>query len=191
MDRNELMRLTREQMPERRWTHTVGVMETAVVLAERFGGDTEKADLAALLHDYCKFWPMERQIRTAVESGIAGDMLDYDPQLLHAPLGAWIAEHELGVGDTAVLAAIRYHTSGRIGMTQLDKIICLADYMEPGRDFPGVDLIRKLAETSLEQALVAGFDSTILFLLQKGKKVYPLTLLARNHLLDELKASRG
>ncbi|MNR45303.1 putative nicotinate-nucleotide adenylyltransferase [compost metagenome] len=71
-------------------------------------------------------------------------------------------------------------------MTQLDKIVCLADYMEPGRDFPGVDVIRELAKTSLERALIAGFDSTISFLVSKGKRIYPLTILTRNHLLEQI-----
>jgi len=71
-------------------------------------------------------------------------------------------------------------------MSLLDKIVCLADYIEPGRDFPGVHNIRELAQHSLEKALIAGFDSTIRFLLDQGKRVYPLTMLARNGLIQEL-----
>jgi HD superfamily phosphohydrolase YqeK len=73
-------------------------------------------------------------------------------------------------------------------MTLLDKVVCLADYIEPGRDFPGVDKIRELSRTSLEKALIAGFDSTIGFLLIQGKLIYPLTITARNNLLREGKA---
>jgi HD superfamily phosphohydrolase YqeK len=72
-------------------------------------------------------------------------------------------------------------------MTLLDKIVCLADYIEPGRNFPGVDRIRELADQSLERALIAGFDSTIQYLIAQGKKIYPLTMLARNSLIDELR----
>jgi HD superfamily phosphohydrolase YqeK len=75
-------------------------------------------------------------------------------------------------------------------MTLLDKVVCLADYIEPGRDFPGVERIRRLAEIDLNAALVAGFDSTITYLLEQGKKLFPLTVLARNGLLEEM-ASRG
>lgn len=90
-----------------------------------------------------------------------------------------------------MLDAIRYHTSGRGQMTLLDKVVCLADYMEPGRDFPGVHNIREIAEYSLEKALLAGFDGTIRFLLDKGKRIYPLTLAARNGLIVELEQQDG
>ncbi|GIP35887.1 bis(5'-nucleosyl)-tetraphosphatase (symmetrical) YqeK [Paenibacillus sp. J2TS4] len=188
MNRDQLISLVKEQMPLKRWEHTAGVMKTAVQLAERYGADPVQADLAALLHDYCKYWPIERQ-RKIIEDNekeLSPDLLLYDKPLWHAPAGAWVAERQLGITDSAVLDAIRYHTSGRPGMTLLDKVVCLADYIEPGRDFPEVNKIRELAEHSLEIALIAGFDSTISFLLQKGQKVYPLTIMARNSLIDEI-----
>nr|WP_213525874.1 bis(5'-nucleosyl)-tetraphosphatase (symmetrical) YqeK [Paenibacillus sp. J31TS4] len=182
---DEMIGQVRSAMPARRWEHTAGVMETAVVLANRFGGDPAKADLAALLHDYCKYWPVEEQRRVLVDHGDSLDLLDYDKPLWHGPAAALIVPERFGVTDPEVLDAIRYHTSGRLGMTLLDKIVCLADYMEPGRDFPGVNKIRELAEHSLEKALVAGFDSTIRFLLDKGQRVYPLTVQARNELIAQ------
>lgn len=190
MKLDELVERTRSQMPSRRWEHTQGVRQSAVELARRYGGDPERADLAALLHDYCKYWPVEQQIETYRRLSLPDEVLDYDPQLLHGPLAAEIARSELGVNDPEVLDAIRYHTSGRAGMTLLDKIVCLADYIEPGRDFPEVARMRELAVVSLDESLLAGFDSTIQFLLNKGKKIYPLTLQARNALLDELKRNR-
>ena len=194
MDRDQLIASVRGQMPEKRWAHTLGVMETAVQLAERFGGDPAKAELAAILHDVAKYWPVERLeeiVRTApMPSSFQPELVfPYDRQLLHAPVGAYVAETEYSIMDTEVLDAIRYHTTGREQMTLLDKIVCLADYMEPGRDFPGVNEIRSIAEINLEQALISGFDSTILFLVQKGKKIFPLTLLARNALIDENRRS--
>jgi predicted HD superfamily hydrolase involved in NAD metabolism len=186
MNREAMMEAVRQQMSERRWAHTVGVMETAVRLAERFGGDPVKADLAALLHDYTKYWPVEKLRQIIVEERLPEELLDHEASLWHAPVGAVMARRDFGVEDEEVLDAIRYHTSGREGMTLLDKIICLADYIEPGRDFPGVHQIRELAEYSLEKALVAGFDSTIQFLLSKGKRIFPLTVLARNALIREL-----
>lgn len=186
MKRSELIEAVRRQMPEKRWSHTLGVMETAVKLANRFGADPDKAELAAILHDTAKYWPVERQRRIALEQGLAEEELHYDPELLHAPVGAYVAETEYGVKDREVLDAIRYHTTGRAKMTLLDKIVCLADYIEPGRNFPGVDDMRRLAEISLEEALVAGFDSTISFLISRRKKIFPLTVAARNGLLREL-----
>ncbi|WP_019636721.1 bis(5'-nucleosyl)-tetraphosphatase (symmetrical) YqeK [Paenibacillus fonticola] len=184
--REELITAVSGQMPERRWGHTLGVMESAVMLADRFGEDAHRADLAALLHDVAKFWPIEQQEAVIRDHGLNAELLDYDKQLLHAEVGAFVAQKDYGVEDAGVLDAIRYHTSGRIGMTKLDKIICLADYIEPGRDFPGVNRIRELAGHSLEEALVAGLDSTISFLIEKRKRIFPLTVLARNDLIQQI-----
>jgi predicted HD superfamily hydrolase involved in NAD metabolism len=196
MDREQLMDEVRRQMPERRWQHTVGVMRTSIALAERFGADPGKAELAAILHDLAKYWPVEEQVRAMREAPMppgfgADDLLPYDAALLHAPLAAHVAESRYGVKDPEVLDAIRWHTTGRERMTLLDKVVCLADYIEPGRDFPGVERIRRLAETDLNAALVAGFDSTIAYLMEKGKKLFPLTVLARNSLLDEMATAAG
>ncbi|KRF11228.1 bis(5'-nucleosyl)-tetraphosphatase (symmetrical) YqeK [Paenibacillus sp. Soil787] len=186
MNREELITAVKEQMPERRWLHTLGVMETSIILAKRFGGDPVKAELAAILHDYCKYWPIQEQAKIIRENGLPQDLLDYEKELWHSHAGAFIAKEQFGIHDEEILDAIRYHTSGRVQMTLMDKIVCLADYMEPGRDFPGVDLIRELAKRSLEKALVAGFDSTISFLIAKGKRIYPLTILTRNDLITQL-----
>lgn len=182
---------TRGQMPAKRWDHTLGVIGSAIELAKRFGGNETKAELAALLHDYCKYWPIADQRREYEQAGLDADLLRYDPQLLHGPLAAEVVRARYGIEDEEVLDAIRYHTSGRVRMTLLDKIVCLADYIEPGRDFPGVHNIRESAEYSLERALVAGFDSTIQFLLSKGKQVYPLTVIARNGLIGEIADARS
>lgn len=184
MPNEELMEKVKSQMPAKRWAHTLGVMESAAQLAERFGADPAQAKLAALLHDYCKYWPVDKQRQALLDHNAAGDLLDYDPSLWHGPAAAAILPGETGVTDALVLDAVRWHTSGRERMTLLDKIVCLADYMEPNRDFPGVNKIRRLAEHSLEKALVAGFDSTLSFLLEKGQQIYPLTVLSRNALLN-------
>ncbi|MFD0674082.1 bis(5'-nucleosyl)-tetraphosphatase (symmetrical) YqeK [Cohnella sp. GCM10027633] len=180
----ELLReATRGQMPDKRWRHTLGVVDTAIELAGRFGGDVRKAELAALLHDYSKSWQTSRMEKVIREERLPPELLEYDKELWHAHVGAWAVRTEHGIADEEVLDAIRYHTSGRESMTLLDKIVCLADYMEPGRDFPGVDRIRELAKTSLEQALIAGFDSTIALLLERGRRIFPLTISARNGLI--------
>ncbi|WP_195572630.1 bis(5'-nucleosyl)-tetraphosphatase (symmetrical) YqeK [Paenibacillus sp. 1001270B_150601_E10] len=181
--REELMKAVREQMPEHRWAHTEGVMHAAVALAKRYGADPVKADLAALLHDVAKYWRTDKMEQIIREQLLPAELLEHDKSLWHAPVGAFVAEYEYGITDPEILDAIRYHTSGRENMTLLDRIVCLADYIEPGRDFPGVDHIRELAEHHLDQALVAGFDSTISFLLEKKRRIFPLTVIARNSLL--------
>ncbi|AYB45640.1 bis(5'-nucleosyl)-tetraphosphatase (symmetrical) YqeK [Paenibacillus lautus] len=187
--RDGLIEAVSSQMPAKRWEHTKGVMETAVILAGRFGADPVKAELAAILHDVAKYWPVQKLHQMMVEHKLSEELLHYDKQLWHAEVGAFVAEHEYGVTDAEVLDAIRYHTSGRIGMTLLDKVVCLADYMEPGRDFPGVNNIRELANHSLEEALAAGFDSTIGHLLSRRQIIFPLTVLARNDLIKQLEAN--
>ncbi|GGG11065.1 bis(5'-nucleosyl)-tetraphosphatase (symmetrical) YqeK [Paenibacillus abyssi] len=185
MNRDAIITSVQEQMPERRWIHTLGVMKTAVELADRFGADPAKADLAAILHDVAKYWPVDRMLRVIREEGLFLEVLEHDKELWHAHAGAYAAQRDYGVTDPEVLDAIRYHTSGRAAMTLLERIVWLADLIEPGRDFPGVDRIRELAGQSLEKALIAGFDTTIVFLLEKRKRIYPLTVLARNDLILE------
>lgn len=188
-NRDKLIEAVSSQMPEKRWIHTRGVMDTAVMLAERYGADPQKADLAAILHDVAKYWPVQQLRDILTENRLNDELLLHDKQLWHAEVGAFVAERDYGVSDPEVLDAIRYHTSGREGMTLLEKVVCLADYMEPGRDFPGVNNIRELANHSLEEALVAGLDSTISLLVSRRLIIYPLTVLARNDLIKQLEAN--
>lgn len=181
--REALIESVSAQMPDKRWQHTLGVMETSVKLARHYGADPVQAETAAILHDVAKYWPVDRMKEIIEQNGLSAELLQYDKQLWHAEVGAFVAQQEYGITDPEILGAIRYHTSGREGMTLLEKVVCLADYIEPGRDFPGVDEIRRLSKVSLEEALVAGFDSTISLLLQKRRIVFPLTMLARNDLV--------
>ncbi|MGG0823307.1 bis(5'-nucleosyl)-tetraphosphatase (symmetrical) YqeK [Paenibacillus turicensis] len=184
--RDELIQIVSSQMPAKRWKHVEGVMSSAVLLSQRYGADPVKADMAALLHDLAKYWPIEKQEAVIKENNLNQELLLYDKQLLHGEVGAFIAQRDYGITESEILDAVKYHTSGRVNMTLMDKIICLADYIEPGRDFPGVNNIRALAETSLDEALIAGLDSTITFLIEQRKVIYPITLLARNDLVQAL-----
>lgn len=181
--REALIKAVSAQMPDKRWKHTLGVMASSVKLAEQYGADPERAETAAILHDVAKYWPVESMREIIERSGLNTGLLKHDKQLWHAEVGALVAERDYGIADSDVLNAIRFHTSGREGMSLLERIVCLADYIEPGRDFPGVDRIRKLAKSSLEEGLVAGLDSTISLLLEKRRIIYPLTVLARNDLV--------
>jgi predicted HD superfamily hydrolase involved in NAD metabolism len=189
MNLDPLREATRRQMPDKRWKHTLGVVETAIKLAKQYDGDPDKSELAALLHDYSKAWATDRMEAVIREHQLPENLLRHDKELWHAHVGAWAVKDEHGITDEEVLDAIRYHTSGRENMTQLDKIVCLADYIEPGRDYPGVSKIRELAKHSVEEALIAAFDSTIEVLIERGKRIFPLTVLARNDLIGQLKQS--
>ncbi len=100
------------------------------------------------------------------------ELLDYNAELWHAPVGAYLAEKEAGITDPEILDAIRYHTSGRPGMTLLDKVIYVADYIEPGRHFPGVEEVRRLAETDLNEALIQAMKNTMIFLMKKTSRSF-------------------
>ncbi len=186
MNREQIMQSVRNRMPEKRWIHTVGVMETSVILAKRFGANSVQAELAAILHDVCKYWSIEQQAQLLIDQCLGGDIREYNKELWHAIVGAYIAKTEYHIDDEEVLDAIRYHTSGRAHMTLLDKVVCLADYIEPNRDFPGVQQIRALAEHHLDKALLAGFDTTIEYLIQQNTQIYPLTIIARNDLIKQI-----
>ncbi|SMO50902.1 bis(5'-nucleosyl)-tetraphosphatase (symmetrical) YqeK [Melghirimyces algeriensis] len=190
MNRKELAERVRRELPTTRWEHTLRVMETAKELADRYQADCDQAELAALLHDYCKFWPKERMKHIIHTYQLPKDLLEHHAELWHAFVGAEVVREELGVNDPDVLNAIRYHTSGRPHMSLLERVIFLADYIEPGRRFPGVDEVRELARKSLDQAVLKSLDNTLVFLIQKGHKVYPLTLAARNEMVDHVHQSR-
>ncbi|MCM3171009.1 MULTISPECIES: bis(5'-nucleosyl)-tetraphosphatase (symmetrical) YqeK [unclassified Paenibacillus] len=186
LSREELIQAVSGQMPEKRWKHTLGVMQSAVYLAEKYGADPMKADLAAILHDVAKYWPVSEMEAVIRDNELNKELLQHDKQLWHSEVGAFVAQRDYGIDDLEIINAIRWHTSGKVGMSLLDKVVCLADYIEPGRDFPGVDRIREQAEHSLEEGLIAGFDSTISLLLSQRRVIYPLTMFARNDLITQL-----
>ncbi|GAA5344481.1 bis(5'-nucleosyl)-tetraphosphatase (symmetrical) YqeK [Planifilum fimeticola] len=186
INREKLMEATKRQMPASRWEHTLRVVEAATELAGRTGADPEKAEIAAILHDYCKFWPEEKQREWILRHRLPQDLLQYNKELWHAPVGAEAVREELGIDDEEVLNAIRSHTTGRPGMSLLEKVIFLADYIEPGRSFSGVEEVRRLAREDLDRAILKALDNTIVYLVERGFKVYPLTILTRNDFLDKI-----
>ncbi|MGA9226256.1 MAG: bis(5'-nucleosyl)-tetraphosphatase (symmetrical) YqeK [Mesobacillus sp.] len=183
MEREQALKIVKAQLTEHRYQHTIGVMETAIKLADKYGEDVQKAELAAIFHDYAKFRPKEEMMQIIVEQKMPTELLDYNSELWHAPVGAYLAEKEAGITDHEVLDAIRYHTSGRVSMTMLDKIIYLADYIEPGRRFPGVDEVRGMADADLDKALIQSMKNTIQFLMKKNQPVFPDTFNAYNSIV--------
>lgn len=161
-------RLRRELKPQR-MEHTAYVVQTAIDLAARFGANPEKARLAALLHDCAKYLPEETLLRYA----------DTQPPMmpiLHAPAGAAYAKEIYGVNDEEVLQAIRLHTTGDAGMTLLDKIIYLADMIEPSRNFSGVEDIRRA--DSIDEMMHLALLRSIWYIKEKGNPIHPATMRA-------------
>ena len=178
----------RKEVPERRYIHSLGVADTAKYLAEKYGGDPEKAEIAGILHDLAKYWSKERLAEEIQKSNeLNQDLLAYNSELWHGPVASVIIQERYQITDEEIIMAIRYHTSGREHMSLLEKIVCLADYIEPSRQFPGVEDIRELAEEDLDEALRTALDGTIHFLIKQKMKVYPETLTARNDLITKEK----
>ena len=144
-----------------RVAHVRGCEEEAVRLAERYGADRERAAEAAILHDCTKKAQLEEQLRLCEKYGIIADDIELaNGKLLHAKTGAAVAEREFGMDDK-VVEAIRWHTTGRANMTLLEKIMYMADYIEPNRDFEGVEDLRKLAYEDLDKALLRGLEMSL------------------------------
>ncbi|NPV90206.1 MAG: HD domain-containing protein [Firmicutes bacterium] len=184
MDLDRIRNEARKQMSPARWSHTLGVVEDAVRLARLWEADPYKAELAALLHDLVRDWTPESILSIAEAAGIVSDPVErMYPDLLHGPVAAFLAATQWGVNDREVIDAIALHTLGAEKMTTLAKIIYLADLVEPGRDYPGVERLRELVEKDLDRAMLAGFDQTLRYCLERGKMLHPRTINARNALL--------
>lgn len=167
--------------------HVLGTEQEAIRLAERYGADVEKARRAALLHDCTKKLNMEEQLELCRRYNIPLDDLEQKAlKLLHAKTGAAIARDVFGV-DEEIYSAIWWHTTGHAGMTPLEKIIYLADYIEPSRDFPGVDQLRKVCYEDLERGLLMGLEMSVEEMQGMGNPVHYATLEAR----DALKGLKG
>jgi predicted HD superfamily hydrolase involved in NAD metabolism len=112
-------------------------------------------------------------------------------ELLHGHIAAAIAPQEFGIEEQDVLNACRYHTSGRTNMSLLEKVVCLADAIEPGREYPAVEQIREMAKEDLNMALALSFDNTIEYLIKRRHPIFPLTVMARNEIWQAVKDGRG
>ncbi len=189
-DYEALRRRIREEQPGRA-AHVFGCEETAVHLAQLWGADVEKARFAALLHDITKRYSHTEQLKFVKKYDILIDK-DFDrfPMLAHAVTGAAVAAAEYGA-DPEVVGAVRYHTTGRPGMTLLEKIIYLADYIEPTRSFAGLDQCRALAERDLDAAVLNATASCIIYNIGKNRPIHPITIAAYNDMVEGTKEKKA
>ena len=180
---DELRPIAMSYLKPKRMPHVLGTEQEAVRLVRRYGGDETQARIAALLHDCTKKLDMAQQLALCEKYGIMLDELEQRAlKLLHSKTGAAIARDVFGVED-AVYDAILYHTTGKPDMTRLEKIIYLADYIEPTRDFPGVDELRKTVYEDMDKGLLMGLTLTIQVMEEMGNPVHHLTRDARDYLL--------
>lgn len=183
MNRADALALVEPHLTTHRYVHTIGVADTALELADHTSVDKARLELAAIFHDYAKFRD-KPEMRAIIEmEDFDPDFLSYGDELLHAPAGAYLVKKEIGIEDPEILSAITWHTTGKPDMTTMEKILFLADYIEPNRTFPGVIEVRELSVSSLDQAIIKALANTIEFLMKKRQPVYPGTLATYNQLV--------
>lgn len=175
----QLKKAMKKVQDKRRYEHTLGVCYTAAALAMRYGEPLEKAQIAGLLHDCAKCLTDEKRLSICEKNGIeVSDIERRNPFLLHAKAGAYLAEKKYDVTDADILNAVAYHTTGRENMSLLEKIIFVADYIEPGRkQAPNLPQIRQLSFLDLDKAMVRILEDTVQYLKESGngREVDPAT----------------
>ncbi|MCP8616931.1 bis(5'-nucleosyl)-tetraphosphatase (symmetrical) YqeK [Salirhabdus salicampi] len=184
MDLNKALSLVKPKLKEERYEHTKRVVTTALSLAGKYKVDEHKVMLAAAFHDYAKNMPKE-ELRSYIELDecLPQRLLSFHHELWHGPVGAQLVKRDIGITDEEVLTAIRFHTTGRAQMNDVEKVVFLADYIEPGRKFPGIDEARETADRDLNRGCLYALKNTITFLISKGQPIYPDTFHAYNDLL--------
>ena len=175
-----------KRLKKSRYVHSLGVMETSVALAKRFGVDVEKAAVAGLLHDCGREYETENLVREAERRGISFSNIERTmPLLLHAYVGAARNWDDMvqGFGDDGRFGK-NPDTMPGYNMTDLQKIVWFADMIEPNRDYPGVDVLRECArEGALDEMVLEGLTQSIIFVAKKGRLLHPMTIRARNDIL--------
>lgn len=166
---------------EKRRLHTYGVRDTALKLAERYGCDLQKTELAALLHDLYRGVPENVLNYYVTHLGLDKKYLNA-PNLAHGKIAAEMIQKDFDIDDREIIDAVSFHTTGRAGMTLLEKIIYIADAIEPGRSYPGVDELREMVTGDLDKACLASLERTIEYVSSEGRFLDHDTIDAKEYL---------
>lgn len=178
--REELIKKVQNRLSEKRFAHVLRVEKAALSLAEKYQVNLEQASIAALVHDYAKEISDEDFIKKIKSENLDVDLLSFGNAIWHGVVGQYFVAEELGICDQAILQAVASHTTGSSEMSDLDKVIYIADYIEEGRDFPGVKEARQQANISLDAGVSYETYHTIKYLLEKKVKIYPKTIETYN-----------
>lgn len=183
----DLKKELKKEMDDSRYEHTLGVMYTCAALAMRYNYDLEKAMLAGLLHDCAKCMPNAKKLKMAEKHHLEISELERkNPFMLHAKLGAFLAKKKYDIEEEEILDAIRWHTTGRPQMTLLDKIVYIADYIEPKRDkAPNLAVIRQMAFTNLDDALLKILTDTLGYLGDSLEHVDSMTKMTYDYYINQ------
>jgi len=177
----------KKRVKQSRYVHSIGVMQVSIDLAKKYGLDEKRVGLAALLHDYGKALSDEQLNEYLILNGLQIDeYIRKDMQLAHGIIGADMVTKDFCISDQEILDSIRYHTYGRSGMSMMEKIIYIADYIEPSRSYEGVEQLRKTVYEDLDRGIILSIENTVKYLEGRGFSIHPNSILLRNELLSNL-----
>lgn len=190
IDLKKITKAMEKSLDSKRFEHTMGVEYTAAALAMRYGASIENAQLAGLLHDCAKCLSDEKRLAICEKHNISvNDIERRNPSLLHAKVGSFLAMDEYHVEDLEVINAILNHTTGRPGMSLLEKIIFIADYIEPNRkQAPNLEEIRKMAFDDLDKALLCILRDTLVYLENNEGEIDPMTKKTYEYYCENVKS---
>ena len=176
-DINSILEYLQKKQTAKRFHHTLGVAYTATAMAMQYDEDIASAELAGLLHDCAKCMDDSKALNYCQKHNLpVTEVEKRNPFLLHGKIGAHMAKEHFGVADEDIINAIRNHTTGRPGMSNLEKIIFIADYIEPSRKIqPNLNELRKMAFKDLDATLIWILKDTLTYLADKGGEVDPMT----------------
>ena len=177
----EIVAKQKSMMDQKRFEHCIGVSETSRKLARLNNYDEDKAALVGFIHDYAKQIPNEEFIKVIKKENFDPDLLNYNLEIWHGIVGTYFIKRDLKIEDEEILTAIYRHTTADSEMTTLDKIVFVADFIEPHRAFPGVEEARKVAFNNLDDGVGFELAHTLDFLVKNRQKIYPKTLRAYNN----------
>jgi len=183
MTKEEVFLRMKKNLSPSRIDHILRVVDTALQLAERYGVNPERAEWAALLHDFYKWQDQEAYAAALEASGLSLDEETVASQeLSHGWMAADFLQNSLGIEDEEIYYAVATHTTGREGMSLLEKVIYMADRVEPGRSHPGTEQLRSLVFRDLDRAVYVAMNQTLEYLLENHAYIHPRTIEARNDL---------
>lgn len=181
---NEINKYLKTNLKEETYNHTLRVAKTARKLAKLNNIDEDMAEVAGLAHDIAKNMTKDEMKKVMFENNIIlSELEEKINNLWHGMIAPIIAKEKLGIKDEEILNSLRYHTTGKENMTKLEKIIYIADMIEPKRNFDGLEEIRNKTFNNLDDGVLAGLTHTMKFLLNKNSFIDENTIKARNYLL--------
>ncbi|MCR4614690.1 MAG: bis(5'-nucleosyl)-tetraphosphatase (symmetrical) YqeK [Clostridiales bacterium] len=188
---NDYIPLIKKLLLPDRFEHSLAVANAAKKLAQQYGADEEKAYICGILHDIMKNAGHDAQLEILEKGGIK--LRDYElmnPKVWHAMAGCEYLRLEMGITDEDMLNAVRYHTTGRAGMSLLEKVLYIADFISADRTYDGVKQMRRLASVSLEDAMLFALRYTISDLIKRKKLVHPDSVLCYNELILNMEETK-